>query len=78
MAQLPVLWRVIGKIIPTDVPSVRGYIEMLHDAGAKVYGCKMTVDMFGIKKEDFLPQVECVVTAGDFMDMTKGAQIIFI
>jgi peroxiredoxin family protein len=28
----------------------------------------MTVDMFGIKKEDFLPQVESVVTAGDFMD----------
>ncbi len=57
---------------------MREYIEMLHDAGAKMYGCKMTVDMFGIKKEDFLPQVECVVTAGDFMDMTKGAQIIFI
>ena len=51
---------------------------MLHDAGAKMYGCKMTVDMFGIKKENFLPQVESVVTAGDFMDMTEGAQIIFI
>ncbi len=35
---------------------MREYIEMLHDAGAKMYGCKMTVDMFGIKKEDFLPQ----------------------
>jgi len=57
---------------------VREYIEMLHDAGAKLYGCKMTVDMFGIKKEDFLPQVESVVTAGDFMDMAEGAQIIFI
>ena len=57
---------------------MRAFIGMLHDAGAKMCGCKMTVDMFGIKKEDFLPQVESVVTAGDFMDMAEGAQIIFI
>ena len=41
-------------------------------------GCKMTVDMFDIKKEDFLPCIDSVVTASDFMDMTEGAQIVFI
>jgi len=34
--------------------------------------------MFGIKDEDFLPCIDSVVTASDFMDMTEGAQIIFI
>jgi peroxiredoxin family protein len=34
--------------------------------------------MFNLKKEDFLPQVDKIVTAGEFMDMTEGAQIIFI
>jgi peroxiredoxin family protein len=38
----------------------------------------MTVDMMGLKKEDFIDGVIDVVTAGDFMDMTEGAQIIFI
>lgn len=66
------------KIESLDVPPVREYIEMLSDAGAKIYGCKMTVDMFNLKEEDFIPQVDAVVTASDFMDMTEGAQIVFI
>ena len=57
---------------------VREYLEMLVDAGANLYACKMSVDMFALKKEDFIDGVKDIVTAGDFMDMTEGAQIIFI
>lgn len=67
-----------SKMDALGVPPVREYLEMLSDGGAKMYGCKMTVDMFGIQDEDFLPCIEKVVTAGDFMDMTEDAQIIFI
>ena len=66
------------KMNDMGVPPVREYLEMLSDAGAKMYGCKMTVDMFGLTEDDFLPCVERVVSASDFMDMTEGAQIIFI
>jgi len=66
------------KMKELEVPTVREYLEMLSDAGAKMYGCKMTVDMFDIKKEDFLPCIDSVVTASDFIDMSEGAQIIFI
>jgi peroxiredoxin family protein len=38
----------------------------------------MSVDLFGLKKEDFIDGVLDIVTASDFMDMTEGAQIIFI
>ncbi len=61
-----------------DVPPVSEYLQMLVDAGAKLYACKMSVDMFELKKEDFVDGVIDIVTAGDFMDMTDGAQIIFI
>lgn len=71
-------WFMKRKMKKLGVPPVREYIEMLHDAGAKMYACRMTVDMFGLKKEDFLPQVDDIVTASDFIDMTEGAQIIFI
>ncbi len=67
-----------SKMKKLEVPSVREYLEMLSDAGANMYACKMSVDMFKLKKEDFLPCVKDIVTAGDFMDMTDGAQIIFI
>jgi peroxiredoxin family protein len=67
-----------SKMKKLEVPSVREYLEMLSDAGANMYACKMSVDMFKLKKEDFLPCVKDIVTAGDFMDMTDGAQIVFI
>ncbi|MBL8057219.1 MAG: DsrE/DsrF/DrsH-like family protein [Anaerolineales bacterium] len=66
------------KMKKLGVPTVREYLQMLSDAGAKMYACKMSVDMFGLKQEDFIEGVQAIVTAGDFMDMTEGAQIIFI
>ena len=66
------------KMGALDVPPVRDYLQMLVDGGAKLYACKMTVDMMDLKKEDFVDGVLDIVTAGDFMDMTEGAQIIFI
>lgn len=66
------------KMAALEVPTVREYLQMLVDGGAKLYACKMSVDMFGLKKEDFVDGVIDIVTAGDFMDLTEGAQIIFI
>jgi peroxiredoxin family protein len=67
-----------SKMEKLEVPPVNEYLQMLVDAGAKLYACKMSVDMFDLKKEDFIDGVIDIVTAGDFMDMTEGAQMIFI
>jgi peroxiredoxin family protein len=66
------------KIDGVGAPPVRDYLQMLVDGGAKLYACKMSVDMMELKKEDFVDGVIDIVTAADFMDMTEGAQIIFI
>jgi len=66
------------KMNQLEVPPVREYLQMMVDGGAKLYACKMSVDMMGLDKKDFVDGVIDVVTAGDFMDMTEGAQIIFI
>ena len=66
------------KMAGIDVPPVREYIEMLVDAGAELYACKMSVDMFDLEMDDFVDGVIDIVTAADFMDMTDGAQIVFI
>jgi peroxiredoxin family protein len=66
------------KMAALGVPPVREYLQMLVDGGAKLYGCKMTCDMMGLKMDDFVDGVCDIVTASDFMDMTEGAQIIFI
>jgi len=60
-----------------DIPPVREFIEMIHDAGGKIYACKASVDMFHLKKEDFCKQVDDIITVGDFYNVSAGASIIF-
>lgn len=60
-----------------DIPPVREFIEMIHDAGCEIYACKATVDMFHLTKEDFCPQVDDIISVGQFYEKSAGAQIIF-
>ncbi len=60
-----------------DIPPVREFIEMIHDAGGKLYGCKASVDMFHLKKEDFCKQVDDIISVGQFYEVSAGANIIF-
>ena len=60
-----------------DIPPVPEYIEMIADAGCKLYACKMTVDMFKLKKEDFCEQVDSIINVGKFYEIAAGGEIIF-
>ena len=67
-----------SKMKALEVPSVREYMQMLVDGGAKLYACKMTVDMMKLTMDDFIDGVLDIVSASDFIEMTEGAQVIFI
>ena len=60
-----------------DIPPIPEFIEMIHDAGGKIYACKATVDMFHLKLADFCPQMDKVLTVGEFYEISAGGQIIF-
>lgn len=60
-----------------DIPPIPEFIEMISDAGGKIYACLASVEMFKLKKEDFCDQVEKILTVGDFYDISAGGQIIF-
>ena len=60
-----------------DIPPIGEFIEMISDAGGKLYACKATVDMFHLSEDDFCPQMDGVLTVGDFYEMSAGSQIIF-
>lgn len=60
-----------------DIPPVSEFIEMVHDAGAKLYACKATVDMFHLTMDDFCEQTEAVINVGTFYEVSEGGQIIF-
>ena len=60
-----------------DIPPVDEFIEMIHDAGAHIYACKATVDMFHLSKDDFCEQVEDIINVGTFYEKAAGGEIIF-
>ena len=60
-----------------DIPPVDEFIELVSDSGVGLYGCKATVDMFGLTMDDFVPQVDGVITVGEFYEKAAGAQIVF-
>jgi len=41
----------------------------------KMYACSPTMEMFGIKKEDLIPEVEEIVGAATFLDIAANADI---
>lgn len=71
-------WFMKKKIAEVEAPPIHEFIQMLADAGAKLYGCKMTADMMGLTEADLIDEAGPIVTASDFIDMTEGAQITFI
>ena len=60
-----------------DIPPIPEFMEMISDSGAGLYGCKASVDMFHLKKDDFIEQLNDVITVGEFFEMAGGGEIIF-
>jgi peroxiredoxin family protein len=65
------------KMEKLDIPSIPEFIEMIADTGAGLYACKASVDLFDLDKDDFIPQVQDIITVGEFYERAAGGQIIF-
>lgn len=70
-------WMMKREMEKQDIPTIPEFIEIIHDAGGKLYPCKTTVDMFHLTKDDFCPQVERVLNVGEFYELAAGGEIIF-
>ncbi|MEM4412969.1 MAG: DsrE/DsrF/DrsH-like family protein, partial [Candidatus Caldarchaeum sp.] len=67
-----------GKMLKQKVPSIRELVKNAKDAGVKLHACSTTMDVMGLKKEDFIPEVDDVVGAATFIQLSEGGQVIFI
>jgi peroxiredoxin family protein len=65
------------KMDALDIPPIDEFIEMIGDTGAGMYACKASVDMFDMSKDDFVDQIEDIITVGEFYEKAAGGQIIF-
>jgi peroxiredoxin family protein len=83
MAVLPGMTRFASTMMKNEIekldfPPVREYLEIIHDAGGKMYGCKMSMDMMKLHESDLFEGVDGVVGAMEFMEMSEDAQVLFI
>lgn len=66
-----------GKMEKLDIPPIPEFIEMIADTGAGLYACQASVDLFGLAKDDFIEQVNGIITVGEFYELAAGGQIIY-
>lgn len=55
-----------------DISELR---SLCIEAGVNLIGCQMTVDLFGYKPKDFIPEVKEFVGAATFLPIAKDADV---
>ncbi|MEZ5127857.1 MAG: DsrE/DsrF/DrsH-like family protein [Micropruina glycogenica] len=66
------------QIADLEIPTVPELLEQIVEMGAHLWACKMSFDMMQLNEADLFDGVEAVISATDFMEISEGAQIIFI
>lgn len=63
-----------------DMPSVTEFLDILKASGAKLWACKLAMEMFHYTKEDMYDDIDGVLTVGDFYQRTHGlgTHVLFI
>jgi len=70
-------WMMNREIDKLDFPPVDEFVEVIVDSGAFVYGCKMSMDMMKLTKDDLVDGA-VVLGAMEFLEVADGAQVMFI
>jgi peroxiredoxin family protein len=66
------------QIHDVGVPEVPEFLEQIVASGGHLWACRMSADMMHLTKNDLYEEVEGIISAGDFIDKTEGAQLLFI
>ena len=66
------------QIADLEVPTVPEMLEQIVEMGGHLWACRMSFDMMRLNEADLFEGVEAVISASDFMEISEGAQIIFI
>lgn len=61
-----------------EIPAVPEFLELIVASGGHLWACQLSADMNKLKKEDLYDGVEGIINASDFIEMTEGAQLLFI
>jgi peroxiredoxin family protein len=66
------------QIADLGVPEVPEFLDQIVAAGGHLWACRMSADLNHLTKEELRDDVEGIISASDFIEMTAGAQLLFI
>lgn len=66
------------QIADLDIPEVPEMLEMITASGGHLWACRMSADMMQLVEDDLYEGVEGIISASDFIELSEGAQVIFI
>jgi len=61
-----------------DIPPVPEFLELLKASGAKLWACRLCADMHHLDESDLFDDLDGIINASDFIELTEGAQLLFI
>jgi peroxiredoxin family protein len=67
-----------GKMKQVKMPSIPEMISSAKDLGVKLHACSTTMDVMGVPKENLIPEVDDIIGAATFLQISSGAQTLFI
>ena len=66
------------EIEKLDMPPVHEFLEMIDDAGAGIFACRMAADMMHLDEDDLVDEVDEILGAMEFLERAEDAQLLFI
>ncbi len=66
------------RMAEKQVPRLYDLIRQAREQGVKLHACSTTMAVMGLKESDLIPEVEDVVGATTFLQLSEGGQVIFI
>lgn len=61
-----------------EIPGVPEFLEQIHASGGHLWACRLSADMNHLTEDDLYEGVEGIISASDFIELTDGAQMLFI
>jgi peroxiredoxin family protein len=67
------------KLEEMNYPTPYEMLKRMKASGLlKLYACSPTMEMFGVKKEDLIPEVDQIAGAAAFLDLASDADITLL
>jgi len=66
------------QIADLGVPEVPDFLDQIVAAGGHLWACRMSADLNHLTEADLRDDVEGIISAAQFVELTNGAQLLFI